>query len=237
MPLLRSAAPASTGTISQAMVALAQGRLQRRRRRSAGPRGRRWRWRRRRRRPPRSASRARPRPRRPSPRGSSSSRGVVVLVAGEVQRLLGAPDRRRPRTGPRRRWAAGSGPGARPGGSRISSTTAAKSAPTRSILLTNASAARGTCRPGARPSRTAARRRTRRRTRPPRRRARAGERSTSIVKSTWPGVSIRWISCLLPLEGGGGGGDGDAALALLRHPVHLGLAVVDLADLVDACPT
>ncbi len=38
----------------------------------------------------------------------------------------------------------------------------------------------------------------------------------------------------LPAEGGGRGGDGDAALALLRHPVHLRLAVVDLADLVDA---
>jgi hypothetical protein len=39
---------------------------------------------------------------------------------------------------------------------------------------------------------------------------------------------------LLPLERGGGGGDGDAALTLLLHPVHLGGAVVDLADLVDA---
>ena len=37
-----------------------------------------------------------------------------------------------------------------------------------------------------------------------------------------------------PRKGGGGGGDGDAALALLGHPVHLRLAVVDLADLVDA---
>jgi hypothetical protein len=38
---------------------------------------------------------------------------------------------------------------------------------------------------------------------------------------------------LLPLERGRGGGDRDPALALLLHPVHLGLAVVDLADLVD----
>ena len=38
---------------------------------------------------------------------------------------------------------------------------------------------------------------------------------------------------LLPLERGRGRGDRDAALALLLHPVHLGLAVVDLADLVD----
>jgi len=38
---------------------------------------------------------------------------------------------------------------------------------------------------------------------------------------------------LLPLERRRGGGDRDAALALLVHPVHLGLAVVDLADLVN----
>jgi hypothetical protein len=37
-----------------------------------------------------------------------------------------------------------------------------------------------------------------------------------------------------PGQRGGRGSDGDAALALLRHPVHLRLAVVDLADLVDA---
>src|SRR6185295_4873351 len=36
-----------------------------------------------------------------------------------------------------------------------------------------------------------------------------------------------------PGEAGGGGGDGDAALALLRPPVHLRLAVVHLPDLVD----
>ena len=35
-----------------------------------------------------------------------------------------------------------------------------------------------------------------------------------------------------PLEGRGGGLDGDAALALLYHEVHGGLAVVDLAELV-----
>ena len=37
-----------------------------------------------------------------------------------------------------------------------------------------------------------------------------------------------------PGEAGRGGGDGDAALALLGHPVHLRLAFVDLAHLVDA---
>src|SRR5205085_1607030 len=38
---------------------------------------------------------------------------------------------------------------------------------------------------------------------------------------------------LAPLERRRGGGDRDAALALLLHPVHLGLTVVDLAGLVD----
>src|SRR5262249_17345805 len=37
-----------------------------------------------------------------------------------------------------------------------------------------------------------------------------------------------------PWDGRRGRRDGDAALALLRHPVHLRLAVVHLADLVDA---
>ncbi len=36
-----------------------------------------------------------------------------------------------------------------------------------------------------------------------------------------------------PGQDGRGRGDRDAALLLLRHPVHLRLAVVDLADLVD----
>src|SRR6185312_904869 len=36
-----------------------------------------------------------------------------------------------------------------------------------------------------------------------------------------------------PGEAGRRGGDGDAALALLRHPVHGRLALVDLPDLVD----
>ena len=35
-----------------------------------------------------------------------------------------------------------------------------------------------------------------------------------------------------PEDRGRGGGDGDAALALLGHPVHHGVAVVDLAQLV-----
>jgi hypothetical protein len=35
-----------------------------------------------------------------------------------------------------------------------------------------------------------------------------------------------------PEHGSRGGGDGDTALALLGHPVHHGVAVVDLAQLV-----
>jgi hypothetical protein len=38
---------------------------------------------------------------------------------------------------------------------------------------------------------------------------------------------------IAPVEHRRRGGDGDAALALLGHPVHLGVALVDLADLVD----
>ena len=60
------------------------------------------------------------------------------------------------------------------------------------------------------------------------------ERSTSTVKSTWPGVSMMLIRWSVPLAGGRGGGDRDAALLLLLHPVHDGGALVDLADLVGA---
>ena len=42
------------------------------------------------------------------------------------------------------------------------------------------------------------------------------------------------VDAMIAPEGGRrGGGDGDAALLLLRHPVHRGCALVDLADLVD----
>ena len=52
------------------------------------------------------------------------------------------------------------------------------------------------------------------------------ERSTSMVKSTCPGVSMmlmRYADRCGPEGGDGGGGDGDAALALLHHPVHGGV--------------
>ena len=58
------------------------------------------------------------------------------------------------------------------------------------------------------------------------------ERSTSTVKSTWPGVSMMLIRVVVPDAGGGGRRDGDAALLLLDHPVHRGGALVDLTDLV-----
>ncbi len=115
----------------------------------------------------------------------------------------------------------------------MSATTAGNDAPTRSSLLMNAR--RGTlnlsawcqtvsdwgCTPATPQNTTTAPSSTR------------SERSTSIVKSTWPGRVDQVDLVLLPLERGRGRGDRDPALALLLHPVHLGLAVVDLADLVD----
>ena len=60
------------------------------------------------------------------------------------------------------------------------------------------------------------------------------ERSTSTVKSTWPGVSMMLMRWSCPLARGGRGGDRDAALLLLLHPVHRRRALVDLAHLVGA---
>ena len=60
------------------------------------------------------------------------------------------------------------------------------------------------------------------------------ERSTSTVKSTWPGVSMMLMRWSVPLAGGRGGGDRDAALLLLLHPVHRRRALVHLAELVGA---
>ena len=57
------------------------------------------------------------------------------------------------------------------------------------------------------------------------------ERSTSTVKSTWPGVSMMLMVWSFH-EVGRGGRDGDAALLLLLHPVHRRGALVDLTDLV-----
>ena len=60
------------------------------------------------------------------------------------------------------------------------------------------------------------------------------DRSTSTVKSTWPGVSMMLIHVVAPLAGRRGRRDGDAALLLLDHPVHDRRALVDLTDLVGA---
>ena len=125
---------------------------------------------------------------------------------------------------------------------RMSSIDRWKSAPTRSILLMKASlgtlyllAWRQTvsdwgCTPATASNTATAPSRTRR------------ERSTSAVKSTWPGVSMMLMRCLIPFHGptggvpgagDGGRGDRDPALALLLHPVGHRGALVDLAHLVD----
>jgi hypothetical protein len=62
------------------------------------------------------------------------------------------------------------------------------------------------------------------------------ERSTSTVKSTWPGVSMMLIWWSSQKQVVGGGRDRDAALLLLLHPVHGGGAVVHLTDLVVDLP-
>ena len=58
-------------------------------------------------------------------------------------------------------------------------------------------------------------------------------RSTSAMKSGWPGVSIRLTVTSSIDEGHDGGLDGDAALPFQRQGIGLGAAVVDAADLVD----
>ena len=58
------------------------------------------------------------------------------------------------------------------------------------------------------------------------------ERSTSMVKSTWPGVSMMLMRWSFQNAGRRGGRDRDAALLLLLHPVHGRGAVMDFADLV-----
>ena len=65
------------------------------------------------------------------------------------------------------------------------------------------------------------------------------ERSTSIVKSTWPAgvddvdaVLVELSIHALPEARGRRRRDGDATFLLLFHPVHHGRAVVHLADLV-----
>ena len=57
-------------------------------------------------------------------------------------------------------------------------------------------------------------------------------RSTSAVKSTWPGVSMRLIVIVLPGEGHAGRIDGDAAFLLFGVEVGDGVALVDVAQAV-----
>ena len=65
-----------------------------------------------------------------------------------------------------------------------------------------------------------------------RRRGRAGERSTSAVKSTWPGVSMRVMRVSPHSTDDGGAVDGDALGLFERVEVGGGVAVIDVADLV-----
>ncbi len=60
-------------------------------------------------------------------------------------------------------------------------------------------------------------------------------RSTSTVKSTWPGVSIRLILCPLYFDAGCGTGDRDPTFSFQFHVVHGGTVTVtaDLFDLVN----
>ena len=111
---------------------------------------------------------------------------------------------------------------------------ARRSAPARSILFTNRSVGmpqplqRAHQHPGLRLHALDGRDRP-----APRRRARSSTRSTSAMKSGWPGVSIR-LTVTSPIdERHDGRLDRDAALAFQREGVGLGAAVVDAADLVD----
>ena len=119
--------------------------------------------------------------------------------------------------------------------SRIILRQRSKSAPTRSILLTKIS--RGT------PYRSAWRQTVSVcGSTPPTESSSAtapsstrSDRSTSTVKSTWPGVSMMLIRYSVPWRpeaGRRGRRDRDAALLLLLHPVHGRGAVVHFTDLV-----
>ena len=132
----------------------------------------------------------------------------VPLLAELVvvdDRLPSSPGRRCRGSRPRSRSAAGSArPRRRPRSCRRRPGARASCAPTSRSrrpcgpsCSRRRSAGRGTCRPGARRSRTAARRRRPSRSSAIEPSSTRSERSTSTVKSTWPGVSmmlIRWSS-------------------------------------------
>ena len=127
----------------------------------------------------------------PSSRGGSSSAPEKKMARSRIESTTPANWS----SAPMGSW---TGTGRAPRRVWISSTTARKSAPGRSILLMNAR--RGTwnwsawCHtvsdcgstPDTAQKTTTAPSSTR------------SERSTSMVKSTWPGVSMRWMSCVSP---------------------------------------
>ena len=116
----------------------------------------------------------------------------------------------------------------------ISSTTASKSAPARSILLMKAS--RGHVKAvGLPPDRLGLGLDPRDPAEHHHRPVEHAQRALDLDGEVDVAGGVDQVQLVVaPLDGGGGRRDGDAALALLRHPVHLGLAVVHLADLVDA---
>ena len=116
--------------------------------------------------------------------------------------------------------------------SRTSSRALAKLAPTTSILLTKTR--RGTwylsaCRQTVSDWASTPFWASKTTTQPSRTRS---ERSTSAVKSTWPGVSIRLMVQSRQCERDAGAVDGDAAFLLFLVVVGLGGALVDAAELV-----
>ncbi len=155
---------------------------------------------------------------------------VLVVRSGRSS----PPGRPRRGTRPPPRWGWSRAPGGRPGARPCSARRRSKSAPSRSILLMNAM--RGTpylsaCRQTVSdwgstpptPQNTATAPSSTRRL-----------RSTSAVKSTWPGVSMMLIWWPCQVQKVAARRDGDAALALLLHVVHLGGAVIDVAGAVHA---
>ena len=158
--------------------------------------------------------------------------GAELLVAQKMRLHLDR-DRRRRGTRPRRRRASGWRSGWRRG-ARGSASTQFVEVGADAVHLVDEGDARHAVVVGLAPHRLGLRlhRRRRRRTRATAPSSTRSERSTSMVKSTWPGRVDDVDAGVAPEAGGRGRGDGDAALLLLLHPVHRRGALVDLADLV-----
>jgi hypothetical protein len=194
MPLLRSAVPPSTGTILTAITARRSAAFS-----SASVSSAPSRYfsaiRRRCRRSPRPGARGPRPPRRPARRAPVGDLGLVLELAGEVQRLLGqqvdhalegvlAADRQldRHRVGAQALLDLGDDAVER----RADAVELVDEHQPRDVELV-----------GLVPHRLGLRLDAADRAEHHDRAVEnAQERSTSIVKSTWPGVSIRWISCL-----------------------------------------